>query len=422
MSTATIRQETALSEADVRHNVRVNVLVSAIFQIGAADMALASGPLLVFLGASNTVIGLINGLGWLALFGVVISPFISRHCPRKKWYMFWTHVPYLGCWGLIGFIVIASGLLGIPNPSLLWIIVVLSAANMFFSGFVTLPAQEFLAACIPMSHRGRYTGYSLSVGAVGSFVSSALGGVVLYYLTKPMAFGWLYVMFWAFAQCGYFFALMAREPRVAVQDAPRPWSGRMFRALREDANFQRVLAANLLFFSVLSPCMVFVPIFAYKVLGMPAVAAAAIAIIQQVARFALSAHIGIWTDRLGAKRILPLWFGLAAVSVLPILVVPSEWTLYGTIALQAVCFAGMISAFNPLLLGTPKPENRSGHYSVQIILRNLLDACGMILTGVLIDRISFGSYFVAWAIVALILAFVVRKLLSPLGERAEGYS
>jgi MFS family permease len=411
-----------LSPADVRHNVRVNVAMSAIFQIGGAEMALASGPLLVYLGASNTLIGLINGFGWLALFGVFVSPFISRHCPQKKWYMFWSHVPYIGAWGLIGAAAVLSGVLGLDNPALLAIIIGLSAANMFFSGFVTLPSQEFLASCIPMSHRGRYTGFSMSVGSAGAFVSSALGGLILLYLAKPMSFGWLYLIFWILAQGACFVALLAREPRVPPAVAPPPWSRRMFAALREDKRFQRVLVSNLLFFSVLFPCTVFVPIYGYKVLGMPAAAAAVIAIVQQVARILLSSHIGIWTDRFGAKRIAPLWFLLAALSVVPLLVWPSPEALYVTVALQAVSHAGILSAYNPLLLGTPKPENRPGHFSVQIILRNLLDSAGTLLTGLLIDRISFLPFFGGWALLALVLSVVAWRLLAPLSAEARAYT
>jgi len=411
-----------LSEEDAKHNVKVNVLVSAVFQIGAADMALAAGPLMVYLGASNAVIGLISGMGWAALLGVFLSPYISVRCPQKKWYMFWTHVPYIGAWGLIGVLILASGILGLSNEQILIGVIALSAANFFFSGFVTLPSQEFLATCIPMSYRGRYTGFSMSVGAVGSLISTLMGGYLLLVLAKPMSFGWLYVFFWFFAQGGYFLALLAREPKGMDLNAPIPWSKRMFQAFAGDKKFQRVLGANLFYFSLLSPCLIFVPIYGYRELGLPAATAALILIIQQVARLLLSSHIGLWTDRMGAKRMVPIWFGGMAASMLPMLVWRDPLALYATVTLQAVCFAGIMSAFNPLLLGTPKPENRSGHFSVQIILRNLLDAVGMVLTGVLIDRAGFLPYFIGWAIVAGLLMFVVRGLLRPLGDQNEDYS
>jgi len=421
-SMAIIDPATLLAEKDIRHNVRVNVLVAAVFQIGAADMALAAGPLLVFLDASNTMIGLINGLGWMALLGVFLSPYISRRCPRKKLYMFWAQVPYIAAWGLIGVVVLLSGALGLSNSTLLTLLIALSAANVFFSGFVTLPCQEFLAACIPMSHRGRYTGFSMSVGAIGSLVSSAAGGLILLHLAKPMAFGWLYVIFWVLAQGGCALALLAREPEVKLAEVPKPWSRGMFAALWEDRKFQRVLVANILFFAVIFPCTVFLPIYGYKVLGMSAATAALIAIIQQVARLLLAAHIGIWTDRIGAKHMTPLWFGLAGLSMTPMFISQSPIALYITVGLQAVCFSGIMAAFNPLLLGTPKPEHRSGHYSTQIILRSALDAAGMMLTGLLIDRISFNSYFIIWSIAALVLALLVARILAPLSESAADYS
>jgi MFS family permease len=412
-----------LSEKDVRHNVKVNVLVSAVFQIGAADMALASAPLLTFLGASTTLMGVLNGLGWMSLVGVFLSPFISNLCPRKKWYMFWAHVPYIAAWGLIGMIVVLSKYLGLSNDLLLVLITVLSALNLFFAGFVTLPGQEFIAACIPMSHRGRYTGFSMSVGAVGSLISITIGGLLLHYLEAPMSFGWLYVMFWIFAQGGYLIALLAKEPLVrTASKPPRPWSAFMFRRLAEDKPFQRVWLSSLLALNFFLPCMVFVPIYAFKGLGLPATTAAVIGIVQQVSRLAMSSHIGVFTDRIGAKHMAPVWLAVAAFSVVPILIFQNVMALYVTVAIQAVCFAGIYSAFNPLLLGTPKPENRSGHYSIQLISKILLDSLAMMLTGVLIDRFGFLNYFGWWALLILFMAFVVWRVLRPLESQAEAYS
>lgn len=411
-----------LSETDIVHNVRVNVLVAAVFQIGAADIALAGGPLLVYLGASNTLIGIVNGLGWVALIGLFLSPYISRNFQQKKWYMFWAHVPYIGAWGLIGLAIILSANLGISNTALLSVVVALSAANLFFSGFVTLPCQEFLAACIPMSYRGRYTGYSMSVGAIGSIISVSVGGLILFHMEKPMSFGWLYLIFWTFAQGGFLIALLAREPNGGKIVSPLPWSRQMLRSLREDTRFQRVWASSAFVFALFSPCMVFVPIYGYKELGLPATTAAVIALVQQISRLALSSHIGIWTDRIGPKIMAPFWFCLSALSVIPLFFTTNSISLYITVAIQAVCFAGVFSAFNPLILGTPKPSDRSGHYSAQLISQIVLTSIATILAGLLIDRIGYLAFFAGWSVASLLLTVFVKSLLRPLGNQSEDYS
>jgi hypothetical protein len=79
----------------VRRNMTACILLDTIFMTGWADLVLVGGPLLVYLNASNRVMGLINGAMFAGLFGMIVSPWISRRFPVKKWYLFIVNVPYL---------------------------------------------------------------------------------------------------------------------------------------------------------------------------------------------------------------------------------------------------------------------------------------------------------------------------------------
>ncbi len=96
--------------------------------------------------------------------------------------------------------------------------------------------------------------------------------------------------------------------------------------------------------------------------------------------------------------------------------------VYVGAGIAALSMAGAASAFNPLIFGTPKPENRSGHFSCQIILRNLLGGSSPVLVGFLIDRISFESVFLVWIALALILGFLSWRMMGDLSDNAEAYS
>ncbi len=153
---------TTLTTADVTHNVKVLVFLDAIFFMGGYDLAVVVGPLYVWLGMSNTLIGVITGATVFGLLGVLVSPWISRHFPVKKIYMLAANVPYLLPWLISGLVLIFADRLGLGRGQLTYVICGLAIATAFFGGFVTLPHQEYVAACIPMSHRGRYTGYSFT--------------------------------------------------------------------------------------------------------------------------------------------------------------------------------------------------------------------------------------------------------------------
>lgn len=410
-----------LSEADVKHNVKVNVFLDAIYCFGAADFALASGPLYVYLGASNTLIGAINSLAILALLGVLLSPYITRRFPYKKKYLFVVHLPYIGAYGLIGLGVLLSGMLGWSNEQLLHFVIAMMVVNFLASGFVTLPHQEFLAACIPMSYRGRYTGFSQSLGSVGGIVSAAVGGLVLLYFAKPMSFGVLFVMVWFFCQVGYILCLFAREPRTPVEESPPPYTRGMFSALWRDGKYLRVLGLNFLFFALINPAFAFVPIYGYKELGMEPATAAVIVLVQQVVRVVLSSHIGIFTDRLSAKKMLPLWLVAAALSFVPLFLLPNAYGVYASSALSALCLVGVNASFNALIYGLPSPENRSGHFTAQIVLRNLSEFVGMLSLGVLCDVLGFTRVFSGWIVLSLGFFLFARRLLRPLSSEARDY-
>lgn len=412
-----------LSEVDVKHNVKVNVFLDAIYAFGAADFALVAGPLYVFLGASNTLIGAINALAILALLGVALSPYITKRFPYKKKYLFVVHLPYIGAYGLIGLGVLLSGTLGWTNQQLLHFVFAMMVLNFLASGFVTLPHQEFLAACIPMRYRGRYTGFSMGLGALGGIVSSAVGGIVLLHLAKPMSFGVLYIMIWFFCQVGYVLCLFAREPRTPVENSPPPFTRAMFVALWQDRKYLRVLAINFLFFTLVNPAITtFVPIYGYKELGMAPATAAVIILVQQAVRAALSSHVGIFTDRWSPKRMLPLWFLAAGLSLVPLFVLKNAYGVYLSTGLSALCLVGANASFNALIYGLPSPENRSGHFTAQILLRNLSEFVGMLSMGVLCDALGFPVVFGIWIPLSLALFAMAMKLLQPLSTQAKDYA
>ncbi|MCL4552808.1 MAG: MFS transporter [Candidatus Marsarchaeota archaeon] len=411
-----------LSEADIKHNVKVNILLDSIFITGAADLALAAGPLYVFLKASDTLIGLMGSLTIMSLIGSFLSPFITRRFVYKKWYLFVSHVPYIGAWGMIGIALVLSKQLGLSNSWLLSFVFIMNAANMFFAGFVTLPHSEYIAACIPMKYRARYTGYSTSIGSIGSIVSSAVAGLILLHFAKPTAFGYLYMFTWIVCTGGYAVALLGRERPTPVEKSPLPWSKNMLKAFWDDKKYVRLLVFNALFFTLIMPVFTFVPIYGYRRLHMIPATAATIAIVQMVVRIAIGPPIGHYTDKIGPKRVLPYWMFVAVLALVAPLLLRNSYGVYLSSALIATCFSGVFASFLALQSGLPSPENRAGHFTIAIFLRNAGDAVGMVLAGALCDLLGYTTVFGVSAIVALALFFVARRLLSTLSGDYRDYA
>jgi MFS family permease len=380
------------------------VLLDSIFTMGASDLALVTGPLWKFLNASNTIIGLTGSLAMTGLIGVFLSPFISVRFRYKKWYLFGSHLPYIGAWGGIGVLLLLAHSMGLSKPTVLMFVVALFGANHLFGGFVGLPHQEYIVACIPMSHRGRYTGYSYSVGAILSIFTMAIGAYVLTAVPKPMSYGILFLMTWFFCQAGYVLALFGRERPTPVEKAPRPWSKQMMAAAWNDKKFVRLIIFFSVFQSVLWPVLfIYLPQYGFRDLKMPDATSALLGTIAMVSRIGLASPIGHLTDKFSSKRAIPIWGPFVALGLIAALLFRNQWGVYVATAIGTVATVGVSAAFNPVIYGTPSPENRSGHFTFQLLLQCGAGAIGPFVGGAACDLLGYRLTFLAMTVFACLL-------------------
>ena len=411
-----------LSTKDVKRNMLVLILLNATYNTGWTDFQLAMQPFLVFLGASNSKIGLITGAPFMALIGVIISPWITKFFPRKKKYLFAANVPYLGMLLLIGLAGIFAKELNISNAHLLTYVFVLTAAHCFFAGFVNLPCQEYMAACIPMSHRGRLTGYSTSIAGIASIGAAALGGWMLAHISKPAAFGYVIVLGWTIMQGGYVVALFAKELPTPVDKSPSPWSLTMLKMAWKDKCYVRFILMFFLYTTLVTQTFIFVNIYGFKSLKMAAATAAVIMIINQAVRIFVSIPFGQITDKLTPKRILPYSFILAAIAMLIPVIVRNQYGVYLSVVVSSAFGALICTAQTALLLGIPSPENRAGYYSLQFIAQNISLALGPILIGYLCDLLSYNFVFILTGIISILMIPMCKYMLRSLPDEINSYS
>lgn len=414
---------TTLSPADIKHNMLTLIMMDAIFGMGVSDLSVVMGPLWKYLEVSNSVIGLVGSLSFLGLIGLFLSPYISLRMPIKKWYLFVAHIPYIASWGLIGVALILGQRFGWPLETLLTITVVLLGANHFFGGFVSLPHQEYTAACIPMSYRARFTGYSISIGSVLGIISAWIGGLVLIYVAAPASYGVLFLMLWVIAQGGYFLALVGREMRTPVEAAPKAWSAGMLKAFWQDRAFKLVLVNSVLSIVLFVPVYnVFLGQYALKGLSLPDQVAAYLVIVMQGVRILLASTVGHWVDRISPKRAFAPALVFGALSFAPVLLMKNEWGLYLTMGLMTVFMVAQNAITWALIYGIPKPEHRSGHFTIQLIATYATNAVSSIAVGAMCDRLDYALTFLILATGGLLLALFTHVSLKGVSADARDYA
>lgn len=409
-----------LTPQDVRRNFACLVWMGSVFAMGWSEVVVVLQPLLVHYGASNTQIGMVQGVLIATLPGMFVSPWITRRFRHKKIYLFLTDSLYLLPVGIVGAVVWAGGAGG--NEAMVGFIVLMMLLGQIAAGFGGLPNQEFFTACIPMRLRGRLAGVSAGLGGALGLGATAIAAWVLGVLPKPQGFGALLVLAWLLCQLANASVLLAREPATPVERSPRPWGREMWRAFYKDKNFMRVALAVCLLSPLLGQLAVFSSVFAFRDLGFKAQMAAWLGMTASGCRLALSPAAGWFTDAWGARRALTFWAGFAGVGFLLLACFPGTISVFAAAGIAAVAGSGFSGAMNALTSGIPRPEHRAGHFTLLGFCMIASNSTGPLLTGWLFDTVDYRTGFGVLAAFVLGLTASAIWLLRGLSTRHEDYA
>jgi len=412
--------DAGLSPRDVRRNFACLVWMGSVFAMGWAEVMVVLQPLLVHYGASNTQIGIVQGVLIATLPGMFLSPWITRRFRHKKIYLFVTDSLYLLPVGIVGAVVWAGG--AGDGGTMVGFIVLMMLLGQIAAGFGGLPNQEFFTACIPMRLRGRLAGVSAGLGGVLGLGAAGIAAWVLGVMPKPQAFGALLVLAWFLCQVANASVLMAREPPTPVERSPRPWGRDMWRAFFKDRNFLRVALAVCLLSPLLGQLAVFSSVFAFRDLGFKAQMAAWLGMTASGARLALSPAAGWFTDAWGARRALTFWAGFAGLGFLLLACFPGTASVFAAAGIAAVAGSGFSGAMNALTSGIPSPQNRAGHFTLLGFCMIATNSAGPLLAGWLFDTVDYRTGFAILAALVLVLAGSAVWLLRGLSTRHEDYA
>jgi MFS family permease len=415
-----ISNQDELGPRDVRRNFLCLVWMGSVFAMGWSEVVVVLQPLLVHYGASNTQIGIVQGVLIATLPGMFLSPWITRRFPHKKIYLFVTDSLYLLPVGVVGAVVWAGGAGG--NAAMVGFIVLMMLLGQIAAGFGGLPNQEFFTACIPMRMRGRLAGVSAGLGGVLGLAATGVAAWVLEAMPKPQAYGALLVLAWLLCQLADSAVLLAKERPTPVEDSPPPWGREMWRAFLTDRKFLRVALAVCLVSPLMAQLAVFSSVFAFRDLGFKAQMAAWLGMTAAGARLVLSPAGGWLTDAWGARRALMLWAGLAGGGFFLLALFPGTGTVFAAAGIAAVAGSGFSGAMNALTSGIPRPELRAGHFTLLGFCMIAANSAGPLVAGRLFDAVSYRSGFAVLAGATAAATIFSAWLLRDLSTRAEDYS
>ena len=201
-----------------KHNFFAN-LMDACFWFFGESFAASYTIMPVFISTltdSPILIGLIpalDGAGWF-----LPQLFLARTLEGKNRRM--PMVRIFGIFDRVPFLFLALGAYLIPQvnkQAALILVLVIYTIKVFSSGLMALPWQELIATVIPVSHRGRYWGYSLILGKLMGLVSATITGIILVSITYPYNYATMFLIGFFAVSISYVFLNMNIEPEIPRQ-------------------------------------------------------------------------------------------------------------------------------------------------------------------------------------------------------------
>lgn len=390
------------TKKDIRHNIIVLVMLMTVFELGWDNLQLALQPFLAHLKMSNLLVGLVSGLPIMTIPGLLITPFISRKLRKKKVYAFAVNILYLSMIGLLGLSVVFSDKLNLTRESLIIITIALLITHKFIAGFISVPVQEFVAGCIPMSFRGRYKGISRTTGSIAGLATTAIGGWILATQVKPLAFGYLFLITWVICSLSWFAGLFAREKETDIKKVPLAWSKEMLMSVWNNKPFVKMSIVGFISAALFNGGGAFIQQYAYRELQLPVYNAAIFQTIILVGRLLVSVPTGLLLDRFGPKRFYPYWGIITAVGLSFPIFLHNKWGIYLFMLNQGAFMGVFMMAKFILALSLPKPEHRAGTYTIAMILSYSGTFVAYMIGGFLSDLFGYRTTFMICAIGALL--------------------
>ena len=406
--------ETDPVHPDVKKNFKRNLfanLMDACFWFFGDSFAAAYTIMPVFISTltdSPILIGLIpalDGAGWF-----LPQLFLARTLEGKNRRM--PIVRFLGLFDRIPFFFLALGAFFIPqldkNIALI-LIIVIYAIKTFSGGLVALPWQELIATVIPVSHRGRYWGYSLILGKLMGLGGAAISGILLISITYPYNYATMFLIGFCAVSISYIFLNMNIEPEIPRQNSKETIRllSRIKDVLSKDKNFL-IYLFNRGFIFLAGMALAFITVYAINTYNLPISQSAtftAVMLVSEIIGFGIWGNLG---DRSGYKRVIEISNLILILGILSLLLVNTLSALYLVFALMSFAHSGEYIADQNFAMEFGTEENRPTYIGMSKTLTGPFFLLAPIIGGSLVQFLGYKSMFMA-ALIMAIISFTVIK-------------
>lgn len=394
----------------LRRNFFANVLDAGFWFLGDSFVA-AYTILPVFMSTltdSPILIGMLpalEGAGWF-----LPQLFLAKHLESKNRRL--PLVLKLGVFDRLPYLFLALGtflILKVDQNVAIVMFLVFYGIKVFSSGLVALPWQELIATVIPVSHRGRYWGFSLVLGKLLGLFGAFIAGLMLARITYPLNYAYMFLIGFVCVVISYFFLSLNVEPEIERHTSAisiSVWE-RIKTILRTDKNFATFLVnRGFVFLSFMG--LAFVTVYGIERFNLPISYSAVftgVMLSTEIVGYAIWGTVG---DRDGYKRVIEASNGLLIAGFLGLLFVKSVWGLYVVFGILSFAHSGEYIADQNIAMEFGKEADRPTYIGMSKTLIGPFLLVSPIIGGGIVKLWGYQSMFIT-ALMISVIAFVIIK-------------
>jgi MFS family permease len=394
----------------LKRNFFANILDAGFWFFG--DSFVASYTILpVFMSTltdSPILIGLIpalEGAGWF-----LPQLFLAKHLESKNRRL--PLVLKLGVFDRLPYLFLALGaflILKVDNNVAIILFLVFYGIKVFSSGLVALPWQELIATVIPVSHRGRYWGFSLVLGKLLGLFGAFIAGLMLVRISYPLNYAYMFLIGFVCAVISYFFLSLNVEPEIKRQTSAISISvwGRIKSILRRDKNFAAFLVnRGFVFLSFMG--LGFITVYGIERFDLPISYSAVFTGVMlgtEIVGYGIWGTIG---DKDGYKRVIEVSNVFLIVGLLTLLFVETIWGLFIVFGILSFAHSGEFIADQNIAMEFGEEADRPTYIGMSKTLIGPFLLAAPIIGGGIVKLWGYQSMFLT-ALVISMIAFVIIK-------------
>lgn len=394
----------------IKRNFFANILDAGFWFFGDSFVA-AYTILPVFMSTltdSPILIGMIpalEGAGWF-----LPQLFLAKHLESKNRRL--PLVLKLGIFDRVPYLFLALGaylVLKLDQKVAIVLFLLFYGIKVFFSGLVALPWQELIATVIPVSHRGRYWGFSLILGKLLGMFGAIIAGLMLAKITYPLNYAYMFLVGFICVAISYIFLSLNIEPEINRQTFAKNinvW-GRIKVILDANKNFAVFLVnRGFVFLSFMG--LGFVTVYGIEKFHLPISYSAiftAVMLIAEIVGFGIWGTIG---DKDGYKRVIEVCNLFLIAGLVALLFVDSIWGLYIVFGIISFAHSGEFIADQNIAMEFGKEADRPTYIGMSKTLIGPFLLVAPIIGGGIVKLWGYQSMFLTALIISMI-AFVIIK-------------